>query len=200
MIAQIRGQLIQKSPGLVIVEANGVGFQVYVSLHTFYDLPEVEQPVRVYTYTHVREDVLQLYGFSTLLEKEIFQILIGVSGIGPKLALNILSGISAPLLIRSLGSGDLNRLLSIPGVGRKMAERMILDLQEKVQKLESRVSLPPVSHLPRDEMTEDVISALVNLGYKKGQAESAAENILQQRPGIKLEEALKESLRVLSKS
>ncbi len=142
MIAQIRGQLIQKSPGLVIVEANGVGFQVYVSLNTFYDLPEVEQPVRVYTYTHVREDVLQLYGFSTLLEKEIFQILIGVSGIGPKLALNILSGISAPLLIRSLGSGDLNRLLSIPGVGRKMAERMILDLQEKVQKLESRVSLP----------------------------------------------------------
>lgn len=200
MIAQIRGQLIQKSPGLVIVEANGVGFQVYVSLNTFYDLPEVEQPVRVYTYTHVREDVLQLYGFSTLLEKEIFQILIGVSGIGPKLALNILSGISAPLLIRSLGSGDLNRLLSIPGVGRKMAERMILDLQEKVQKLESRVSLPPKSHLPRDEMTEDIVSALVNLGYKKGQAESAAENILQQRPGIKLEEALKESLRILSKS
>jgi len=200
MIAQIRGQLIQKSPGLVIVEANGVGFQVYVSLNTFYDLPEVEQPVRVYTYTHVREDLLQLYGFSALLEKEIFQILIGVSGIGPKLALNILSGISAPLLIRSLASGDLNRLLSIPGVGRKMAERMILDLQEKVQKLESRVALPPKSHLPRDEMTEDIVSALVNLGYKKGQAENAAENILQQRPGIKLEEALKESLRVLSKS
>ena len=200
MIAQIRGQLIQKSPGLVIVEANGVGYQVSVSLNTFYDLPEVEQPVRVYTYTHVREDVLQLYGFSTLLEKETFQILIGVSGIGPKLALNILSGISAALLIRSLGARDLNRLLAIPGVGRKTAERMILDLQEKVQKLESRVSIPPKDHLPMDEMAEDIISALVNLGYKKSQAESAAENILQQRPEIKLEEALKESLKILAKS
>ena len=200
MIAQIRGQLIQKSPGWVIVEANGVGYQVSVSLNTFYDLPEVEQPVRVYTYTHVREDVLQLYGFSTLLEKETFQILIGVSGIGPKLALNILSGISAALLIRSLGAGDLNRLLAIPGVGRKTAERMILDLREKVQKLESRVSILPKDHLPRDEMAEDIISALVNLGYKKSQAESAAENILQQRPEIKLEEALKESLKNLAKS
>ena len=200
MIAQIRGQLIQKSPGLVIVEVNGVGFQVYVSLNTFYDLPEIEQPVRVYTYTHVREDVLQLYGFSTLLEKEIFQILIGVSGIGPKLALNVLSGISAPLLIRSISSSDLNRLLSIPGVGRKMAERMILDLREKVQKLESRISISPPGHLPRDEMADDIISALVNLGYKKGQAESAVEDILQQRPEIKLEEALKESLKVLAKS
>src|SRR4030043_492465 len=116
MIAQIRGQLIQKSPGLVIGEANGVGYQVSVSLSTFYDLPDAEQPVRIYTYTHVREDVLQLYGFSTPLEKEIFQILIGVTGIGPKLALNILSGIYAPLLIQSLAAGDLHRLLSIPGV------------------------------------------------------------------------------------
>lgn len=200
MIAQIRGQLIQKNPGWVIVEANGVGFQVHVSLTTFYDLPEVEQPVRVYTYTHVREDVLQLYGFSTPLEKEIFQILISVSGIGPKLALNILSGIAAPLLIKSIASGDLNRLLSIPGVGRKMGERMILDLRDKAQKLESRVSIPPRTPLPTDEISEDIVSALVNLGYKKSQAESAVEKIFQQRPEIKLEEALKESLKVLSKS
>jgi Holliday junction DNA helicase RuvA len=200
MIAQIRGQLIQKSPGSVIVEANGVGYQVSVSLNTFYDLPDVEQSVRVYTYTHVREDVLQLYGFSTLLEKEIFQVLISVSGIGPKLALNILSGISAALLIRSLAAGDLNRLLAIPGVGRKTAERMILDLQEKAQKLESRVSIPSKAPLPKDEMAEDIISALVNLGYKKNQAEGAAEIILQQRPEIKLEEALKESLKILAKS
>jgi len=200
MIAQIRGQLVQKSPGWVIVEANGVGYQVHVSLTTFYDLPDIEQPVRVYTYTHVREDVLQLYGFSTPLEKEIFQILIGVSGIGPKLALNILSGIATPLLIQSLAAGDLNRLLSIPGVGRKMGERMILDLQDKVQKLECRVSIPSRSHLPPDEISEDIVSALVNLGYKKNQAESAVEKIFQQRPEIKLEEGLKESLKVLSKS
>lgn len=200
MIAQIRGQLIQKSPGFVIVEASGIGYQVYVSLNTFYDLPGEEQPVRVYTYTHVREDVLQLYGFSTLLEKELFQLLIGVSGIGPKLALNILSGISAPLLLRSLSSGDLTRLLSIPGVGRKIAERMILDLKEKVRKFESLISVPLKGPRPLDEMAEDVISALVNLGYKKGQAEKAVESILKERPGIKLEEALKESLQVLSKS
>jgi len=200
MIAQIRGQLVQKSPGWVIVEANGVGYQVHVSLTTFYDLPDIEQPVRVYTYTHVREDVLQLYGFSTPLEKEIFQILIGVSGIGPKLALNILSGIATPLLIQSLAAGDLNRLLSIPGVGRKMGERMILDLQDKVQKLECRVSIPSRSHLPPDEISEDIVSALVNLGYKKNQAESAVEKIFQQRPEIRLEEGLKESLKVLSKS
>jgi Holliday junction DNA helicase RuvA len=200
MIAQIRGQLIQKNPGGVIVEANGVGFQVHVSLTTFYDLPDVEQPVRVYTYTHVREDVLQLYGFSTPLEKEIFQILISVSGIGPKLALNILSGIAAPLLIKSIASGDLNRLLSIPGVGRKTGERMILDLRDKAQKLESRVSIPPKTPLPADEVSEDVVSALVNLGYKRSQAETAVGNIFQQRPGITLEEALKESLKTLSKS
>jgi len=200
MIAQIRGQLIQKSPGLVIVETNGVGYQIYVSLNTFYDLPGIEQPVRVYTYTHVREDVLQLYGFSTPLEKELFQTLIGVQGIGPKLALNILSGISAPLLLESLGSGDVNRLLAIPGVGRKTAERMILDLKEKVPKLESRVSPIPRGIRPLDELAEDVVSALVNLGYKKSQAEKTVESVCRQKPGLKLEEALKESLKVLSKS
>ncbi len=199
MIAQIRGQLIQKNPGWVIVEANGVGYQVYVSLTTFYDLPEIEQPVRIFTYTHVREDALQLYGFSTALEKELFQILISVSGIGPKLALNILSGIAAPLLIASIASGDLNRLLSIPGVGRKTGERMILDLKDKVQKLESRVSVPPKTPLPPHEFFEDIVSALVNLGYKKNQAEATVGNIIQLKPAIQLEEALKESLRILSK-
>ncbi len=199
MIAQIRGQLIQKNPGWVIVEANGVGYQVHVSLTTFYDLPEIEQPVRVFTYTHVREDALQLYGFSTALEKELFQILISVSGIGPKLALNILSGIAAPLLIASIASGDLNRLLSIPGVGRKTGERMILDLKDKVQKLESRVSVPPKTPLPPHEFFEDIVSALVNLGYKKNQAEATVGNIIQLKPAIQLEEALKESLRILSK-
>jgi Holliday junction DNA helicase RuvA len=145
----------------------------------------------------VREDLLQLYGFSTLLEKELFQILIGVSGIGPKLALNILSGITPPELVHSLGSGDMARLISIPGVGRKTAERMILDLREKAQKIQSREAFPRTDHRPPDEMAEDVVSALVNLGYKKGQAEKAVESILRQTPDITLERALKASLRVL---
>jgi Holliday junction DNA helicase RuvA len=197
MIALIRGHLIQKNPGYVLVETNGIGYQLFVSLTTFYDLPESQQDVVLHAYTHVREDLLQLYGFSTLLEKELFQILIGVSGIGPKLALNILSGITPPELVHSLGSGDMARLISIPGVGRKTAERMILDLREKAQKIQSREAFPRTDHRPPDEMAEDVVSALVNLGYKKGQAEKAVESILRQTPDITLERALKASLRVL---
>jgi Holliday junction DNA helicase RuvA len=198
MIAQIRGQLIQKSPGSIIVEANGIGYQLFVSLTTFYDLPEFQQNVVLHTYTHVREDLLQLYGFSTPLEKELFQILIGVSGIGPKLAINILSGISPAELVHSLGSRDMARLLSIPGVGRKTAERLLLDLQEKVIMIQSRSGSPrPETHFAVG-MAEDIISALVNLGYKKSQAEKVVESILQQTPEITLEKALKESLRVLS--
>ena len=198
MIAQIRGHLIHKSPGSVIVETNGIGYQLFVSLSTFYDLPETQQNVVLHTHTHVREDLLQLYGFSTLLEKELFQLLIGVSGIGPKLALNILSGISPPELIRSLSAGDMARLVSIPGVGRKTAERMLLDLQEKAQKVEARGALPRIDLRPAEGITEDVVSALVNLGYKKNQAEKAVESVLRQAPEITLEKALRESLKVLS--
>jgi len=197
MIALIRGHLIQKNPGYVLVETNGIGYQLFVSLTTFYDLPESEQDVVLHAHTHVREDLLQLYGFSTLLEKELFQILIGVSGIGPKLALNILSGITPPELVHSLGSGDMARLISIPGVGRKTAERMILDLREKAQKIQTREAFPGTDRRRPDKMAEDVVSALVNLGYKKGQAEKAVESILRQTPEITLEKALKASLRVL---
>ncbi len=198
MIAQIHGTLIQKDPGAVIVEANGIGYQVSVSLHTFYDLPDLRQTEILHTYTHVREDLLQLIGFSTPLEKELFQILIGVSGIGPKLALNILSGISSPELLRSLDQRDTNRLLSVPGIGRKMAERMIVDLQEKARKIEFRMALPPREKRPSDGLAEDVVSALMNLGYKKGQAEKAVETILQQNPEATLEKALKACLKMLA--
>ena len=200
MIAQIRGRLIQKNPGSVVVETNGIGYQTYVSLMTFYELPDVGQDVRLHTHTHVREDLLQLYGFSTLLEKELFQILIGVSGIGPKLALNILSGIPSQELVQSLSSGDISRLLSVPGIGRKTAERMILDLQEKASRLTSRISPPRSERRPGKEMNEDIVSALVNLGYKKGQAEKVVERIFRQTPEINLEDALKASLQILSTS
>jgi len=198
MIAQIRGQLIQKSPGSIIVEANGIGYQLFVSLTTFYDLPEFQQNVVLHTYTHVREDLLQLYGFSTPLEKELFQILIGVSGIGPKLAINILSGISPADLVHSLSSRDMARLLSIPGVGRKTAERLLLDLQEKVISIQSRSGSPRTEARFAAGMADDIISALVNLGYRRSQAEKVVESVLQQTPEITLEKALKESLRVLS--
>lgn len=198
MIAQIRGRLTQKTPGSVIVEANGIGYQLFVSLSTFYDLPDSDQSVQLYTHTHVRQDLLQLYGFSTPLEKELFQILISVSGIGPKLALNILSGISPQELLASLCSGDVARLLSVPGIGRKTAERMLIDLQEKARRIEYRGVFPRTERRRADEIADDVLSALVNLGYKKSQAEKAVESVLRQGTEATLEEVLKASLKFLS--
>ena len=198
MIAQVRGRLIQKGPGSVVVEANGLGYQIFVSLTTFYELPELEQSVVLHTHTHVREDALQLFGFSTPLEKELFQILIGVTGIGPKLALNILSGIRPEELIQSLDQRDMNRLQAVPGIGRKMAERMVVDLQEKARKMESRWALPPQEKPLLEGVAEDVISALLNLGYKKVQAEKAVEIVFRQDPDLNLEKALKAGLKILA--
>jgi Holliday junction DNA helicase RuvA len=198
MIAQVRGRLIQKGPGSVVIEANGLGYQVFVSLTTFYELPELEQTVILHTHTHVREDALQLFGFSTPLEKELFQILIGVTGIGPKLALNILSGIRPEELLQSLDQRDMNRLQSVPGIGRKMAERMVVDLQEKARKMESRWALPPQEKPLLEGVAEDVISALLNLGYKKVQAEKAVEIVFRQDPDLNLEKALKAGLKILA--
>jgi Holliday junction DNA helicase RuvA len=198
MIAQIRGQLIEKRPGAVVVETQGVGYQVFVSLSTFYDLPEANQGVRLHTYTHVREDLLQLFGFSTFLEKEIFQILIGVSGIGPKLALNILSGMAPGELIASLQAEDVARLTTIPGVGRKTAERLVFDLKEKIGKIAVRDETPKEERRKKDQVADDVVSALVNLGYRKNQAETVVEQVGRQRPEASLEELLKASLRALA--
>ncbi len=198
MIAQIRGLIIQKEPGAVIVEAGGIGYQLFISLTTFYQLPELKETVTLHTHTHVREDLFQLFGFSTLLEKELFQILIGVSGIGPKLALNILSGITPEELLHSLDRRDMNRLVCVPGIGRKIAERMLVDLQEKARKIESRWSLAHPEKPPVEGVAEDIISALLNLGYKRGQAEKAVKDVLRQNPDLSLEKALKASLKILA--
>lgn len=198
MIAQIRGRILHKEPGSVVVEANGLGYQIFVSLTTFYEIPDPEQTVTLHTHTHVREDALQLFGFSRLLEKELFQILIGVSGIGPKLALNILSGIAPEELLHSLDQRDMNRLQSVPGIGRKMAERMVVDLQEKARKIGLRWTPQPAEPRPADGRAEDVLSALLNLGYKKAPAEKAVESVFRQTPDLTLEMALKESLRILA--
>jgi Holliday junction DNA helicase RuvA len=198
MIAQVRGLVIQKEPGAVIVEAGGIGYQLFISLTTFYQLPDLKETVTLHTHTHVREDLLQLFGFSTLLEKELFQILIGVSGIGPRLALNILSGITPEELLHSLDRRDMNRLICVPGIGRKIAERMLVDLQEKARKIESRWSLAYQEKPPLEGVAEDVVSALLNLGYKRGQAERAVEDVLLQNPDLSLEKALKASLKILA--
>lgn len=195
MISQIRGRLANKAPGEIIIDCNGVGYGIRVPLSTFYELPEIEAEVMLQVYTHVREDALLLYGFLTNKEKELFCLLIGVSGVGPKLAINVLSGISARDLERALCEGDLIGLTRIPGIGRKTAERMLVELKDKV-------TLPAgaaATGLPlKQGVVKDALSALVNLGYTRSIAEEAVHEAARQRGDEpSLEELLKESLRLL---
>jgi holliday junction DNA helicase RuvA len=178
MIARINGILIQKTPASLIVETMGVGYEIFVPLSTFYELPEVGQNVILHIYTQVREDAITLFGFFSQKEKDIFQLLITVNGIGPKLAMNILSGTNPPELIRSIARGDLNRLVRIPGVGKKMAERIIFDLRDKkiIDLSEVEAGEKP---LPVDiqEMKDDALSALMNLGYKNQVVQDILERV-----------------------
>ena len=197
MIAQICGRLAHKSPEEIIVDCNGVGYGVRVPLSTFYELPEVGEEVILRVHTHVREDALHLYGFLTGKEKELFGLLIGVSGVGPRLAINVLSGIATHNLEQALQEGDLLSLTRIPGVGRKTAERMLVELKDKV----SAPGAGAATGVPmRDGMVKDALSALVNLGYQRGIAEEAVRDIMRQHgEELSLEELLKESLRLLAK-
>ena len=197
MISQIRGRLVHKSPEEIIIDCNGVGYGVRVPLSTFYELPELEGDVLLLIYTHVREDALHLYGFATPKEKELFSLLIGVSGVGPRLAVNVLSGIATSDLERALHEGDLFSLTRIPGVGRKTAERMLVELKEKVGAPDMVVG---GGARIKDDMIKDVLSALVNLGYQRGTAEEAIRKALHEGGAdLSLEELLKESLRLMAR-
>jgi Holliday junction DNA helicase RuvA len=197
MISLIRGRLAHKAPGEIIVDCNGVGYGVRVPLSTFYELPELEEEVLLQVYTHVREDALHLYGFLTHKEKELFCLLIGVSGVGPKLAINVLSGISALDLERALCEGDLPGLTRIPGIGRKTAERMLVELKDKVT-IAGTATGGVMPH--KEGLAKDALSALVNLGYTKPVAEEAVRDVLRQRGDEpSLEELLKDSLRLLAR-
>jgi Holliday junction DNA helicase RuvA len=193
VIAKISGTLAYKAPGEIIVDVGGVGYQLLISLTVFYRLPEIGKSVALYVYTHVREDALQLFGFVEPGEKQLFLHLIGVAGIGPRLALNILSGIPADDLARALKEGDQGRLQAIPGVGRKLAERMSVELRDKLTTM-------PICEEARghdSELIRDVLSALVNLGYRPAETERTVRQVIQE--GKKpLEEVLKETLRRLS--
>ncbi len=190
MIAKISGTLAQKVPGEIIIDVGGVGYQIFIPLSVFYRLPEVGAPVSLYIHTHLREDALQLFGFLDEEEKRLFLLLNSVTGIGPKLAINILSGIPAGDLARALRGGDQARLLSIPGVGRKLADRMIVELRDKLLALPSE----DASQAEGSQLMRDAISALVNLGYRRGEAEKNVREIIQ-RGERRLEEVLKEALK-----
>jgi len=202
MIAHIKGKIIYKSPESVVVDVSGVGYEVYIPLSTYYKLPDTEEYISLNTYTHIREDALQLYGFLTQREKEIFQLLISVSGVGPKLARNILSGIPAEDLISAISSGDIARLRSIPGVGGKTAERLVLELKDKMRKAIREHGEGVGAHAEKgkeDSLYRDVFSALINLGYKGPVADKAIEGVRKVYTGVTTFEALlKESLKVLA--
>src|SRR5580765_565261 len=168
MIAHLRGRILEKHPSHVILEAAGVGYEVTISVPSFSGLPAEGAEVSLYIHTHVREDTLALYGFLRREEKQLFERLIGVSGIGPKLAITVLSGIAADALVTALRGNDLTALTRIPGVGKKTAERMVLELRDKLDGLAAAPAPRPTTG-----MEEDVVSALVNLGYQRGSAEQA---------------------------
>jgi Holliday junction DNA helicase RuvA len=196
VIAQISGTLAQKVPGEIVVDVVGVGYQIFIPLNVFYRLPDIGAPVSLQIHTHVRDDALQLFGFQDLAEKQIFLLLISVSGIGPKLAVNILSGIPAEELARALRVGDQARLVAIPGVGRKLAERMIVELKDKLSTLSAAGVESPKPEIGSQVM-QDAVSALVNLGYKRPEAEKTVREVLKSGDRS-LENVLKDTLRRLS--
>ena len=207
MIAHLKGTLLSKQATTVIVDVAGVGYEVTIPVSTFYDLEEVGGPVQLRIYTHVREDALQLYGFKTTRERELFLRLISVSGIGPKLAITLLSGMSADEMIASIRTNNIAKLTLIPGIGRKTAERLVVELREKVASLSSEQLEEEFGAVTdsRAELTEDVVrsdalSALLNLGYQRTSAEKAVDASLSEAEDLTVESVLRRSLRKLARS
>jgi holliday junction DNA helicase RuvA len=200
MIAHIKGSLQTKSTNAIVIDNGGIGYEVITPLSTFYSLPEEGQEVSLHVYTHVREDAFILFGFMTEIEKKIFKLLITVSGIGPKLAINILSGIGPDELLAAISSGDIAKLQSIPGIGKKTAERMALELKDKALKITGDVELPLSAAATRADkaMLNDAISALVNLGYPSKAANSAVDKACSTMKEATLEGVIKEALRLLA--
>jgi holliday junction DNA helicase RuvA len=196
MIAHLRGKLLAKHPNQAIVETGGVGYDVTISVPTFSDLPGIGGEVTLHIHTHVREDLIALYGFLRPAEKRLFEKLITVSGIGPKLAITILSGMAADEMVNAIRGNDIARLTRIPGIGKKTAERMVLELRDKLPAegvAESAVmpSLSPVE--------DDVLSALMNLGYQRAAAERALASVEKNGKGTSFEATFRQTLGVLSK-
>ena len=195
MIAHLSGTLLDKQVQRLIVDVNGVGYDVHVPLSTFYGVGDVGAQVSLRIHTHVREESLQLFGFATVLEQLLFERLIGISGIGPKVALAVLSGIEPADLIRAIRGGDLARLTSIPGVGRKTAERVVVELKDRIAKLtvDPGASIPA----PGDAVRDDLLSALANLGYQRAAAEKAVDRVFDKASSREFEPLLRDVLKSL---
>jgi Holliday junction DNA helicase RuvA len=200
MIAWLRGSVQRKTADSVIIDVSGVGYLVTIPVSTLGAVPELGDEISLHIHTHLREDSLSLFGFATELEKELFQLLLGVSGIGPKLALSVLSGLAAPDLLATIGSSDDARLCAIPGIGKKMAARLCLELKDKVRQLAPEAQLQKGAGTPvLSGHLDDAVSALVNLGYKRPIAEDTVKKIDQGRPDLRIEDLIREALSVLMK-
>ena len=198
MIAHLKGKLIHKSPVEISIDVNGIGYQVFVPLSTFYALPELGDEVFLSVHTHMREESLKLFGFYTSNEKKIFEKLITINKVGPKLALTILSGMSPAELFSTIKSNDIGRLSAIPGIGRKTAERLILEMRDKMDgpSLEFAKIKDSTS---QNGLFDDALSALVNLGYKKSQAENTLKKVWGKgETESSIESLIKKSLNLLS--
>lgn len=202
MIAFLSGKLLEKHANTVIVDVGGVGYEVTIPLSTFYELGELGSEVQMRIYTHVREDAIQLFGFKTNRERDLYLKLISVQGVGAKSGITMLSGMSADEIILAIRTDDLGRLTTIPGVGRKTAERLVIELRDKVAGLSdgsSSATGGPSKPLPADEVFEDALSALTNLGYQRTLAEKALKQAIQDGTEISVQKLLRRGLQLLAK-
>jgi Holliday junction DNA helicase RuvA len=195
VIALLEGRLVEKTPGRVVLDVRGVGYEVLVPVSTFLELPDESKTVRLRIHTHVREEALQLYGFWSEPERVGFRLLIGISGVGPRLAVAILSGIPVDRFVASVRDGDLAALRSVPGVGLKTAQRILVELRDKLVAFEAAGA-----EIPGEGVESATVSALVNLGYARGEAEKVVHKALDQLPDApELEALVREALRVAAR-
>jgi holliday junction DNA helicase RuvA len=197
MIAFLRGRVFDKHPNRIVVDVNGVGYELYVPLSTYYDVGDVGSDISLRVHTHVREDALQLFGFLTALEQLLFERLIAISGIGPKLAIAVLSGIDTRELVASVQRADVARLTRIPGIGKKTAERIVLELKDRLADVAASEADEGVEPPTADRLRDDLVSALENLGYHRPLAEKAADAARARDGSAVFEDALKSALREL---
>ena len=196
MIAHLSGTVLEKQVQRLILDVNGVGYDVAVPLSTFYAVGDPGSRVTLRVHTHVREDAIQLFGFSTALEQTLFERLIGVSGIGPKVALSVLSGIEPPELVRAIRSSDVARLTRIPGVGKKTAERLVVELRDRLPHEGTIAETAAVADA--GGLRDDVLSALGNLGYQRASVEKTVDKVLRADPELSFEDALRAVLKALA--
>ena len=202
MIGYLSGKLLEKHANTAILDVNGVGYEVSIPLSTFYELGEVGSDVQLRIYTHVREDAIQLFGFKTLRERDLYLKLISVQGIGAKSGITMLSGMSADEIIKAIRGNDLARLTSIPGVGRKTAERLVIELRDKVDAVSadgSALDAEAKQALPSDAVFDDALSALINLGYQRNPAEKALKQAASEGTEITVQKLLRRALQILAK-